>query len=90
MSQKQQSILPTTTPQDKLSVHSADDHDNNANSLQNAPPYKRQLKTWDDVRQEWRSGSRMRVVKYYFLWFAIGAVIGAVIGVIIGLIFRYT
>ncbi|KAL4882553.1 hypothetical protein BJY04DRAFT_36994 [Aspergillus karnatakaensis] len=51
---------------------------------------KNNLKTWAQVRQEWRHGSKLRVFKYYIMYALVGFIVGAIIGLIIGLIFRYT
>lgn len=50
---------------------------------------KRSIITMKDVRVEWHTGSKRRVIKYYVVWTAIGIVVGAVIGVVIGLCFRF-
>jgi F0F1-type ATP synthase assembly protein I len=52
-------------------------------------PQKRKLKTNKSYRDEWRYGSKARVVKYYAVHFCIGIVVGAIIGLIIGLCVRY-
>lgn len=84
MSQKEPSVLPTTTPrEDKL----ADDN----NSLQQKDADgKMKLRTWEDYRQEWRTGSRGRAIKYYALRILICLFVGGVVGMIIGLAIRYT
>ncbi|KAL5343579.1 hypothetical protein BJX70DRAFT_393638 [Aspergillus crustosus] len=51
---------------------------------------KNNLRTWSQVRQEWKYGSKSRVVKYYIAYFLIGFIVGGIVGTIIGLIFRFT
>ncbi|KAJ5411114.1 uncharacterized protein N7487_005473 [Penicillium crustosum] len=52
-------------------------------------PQKRILKTNKSYRDEWRYGSKVRVVKYYAVHVCIGIVVGGIIGVIVGLCLRY-
>lgn len=44
----------------------------------------------DDVRQEWRTGSRKRVIKHYVVSTLIGFLVGGIIGMVIGLAMRYS
>ena len=50
---------------------------------------KRRLITTKDVTEEWKYGSKKRVIKYYAAYFSIGLVIGAIIGVVVGLCVRF-
>lgn len=52
-------------------------------------PKKRVLKTNGSYVEEWRYGSKARVVKYYVVHFLIGVLIGGIIGVVIGVCVRY-
>jgi hypothetical protein len=61
--------------------------DSNSLELQQRP--KRELRTWGDIRQEWKYGSKSRVFRYYILYVLIGFVVGAIIGTIIGVVTRY-
>lgn len=54
------------------------------------PTRKRPLWTMDDVRQEWRAGSRKRVIKHYVVSTLIGFLVGGIIGMVIGLAMRYS
>ncbi|CEL05508.1 hypothetical protein ASPCAL06626 [Aspergillus calidoustus] len=60
-----------------------------SNSLELQQPPKNQLRSWGDIRQEWKYGSKSRVFRYYILYVLIGFVVGAIIGTIIGLVFRF-
>ncbi|KAL4863591.1 hypothetical protein BDV12DRAFT_26276 [Aspergillus spectabilis] len=51
---------------------------------------KNQLRTWSQVKEEWRYGSKARVFKYYIAYALIGFIVGGIVGVIIGLVIRYT
>ena len=51
---------------------------------------KRKLLTWADVKHEWQTGSRKRVIRHYVVSLLIGLVIGGIIGMAIGLAIRYT
>jgi len=51
---------------------------------------KRPLKTMGDVKQEWRTGSRKRVIRQYVVSTLIGFLVGGIIGMIIGLAIRYS
>ena len=51
---------------------------------------KRKLLTWADVKYEWQTGSKKRVVKHYVVSLLIGLLIGGIIGMAIGLAIRYT
>lgn len=51
---------------------------------------KRRLLTYADVKIEWQTGSRKRVVKHFVVSMLIGLVVGGLLGVAIGLAFRYT
>ncbi|KAL2799032.1 FAD/NAD(P)-binding domain-containing protein [Aspergillus keveii] len=44
--------------------------DSNSLELQQRP--KRELRTWGDIRQEWKYGSKSRVFRYYILYVLIG------------------
>lgn len=50
---------------------------------------KRRLVTTEDVTEEWRSGSKTRVIKYYAAYLSIGLVVGGIIGVVVGLCIRF-
>lgn len=50
---------------------------------------KRPVVTMKDVKLEWHTGSKRRVIKYYVVWTAVGLVIGAIIGVVIGVCVRF-
>lgn len=52
-------------------------------------PQKRILRTNKSYRDEWRYGSKARVVKYYAVHFCVGILVGGIIGVIVGLCIRY-
>lgn len=54
-----------------------------------AQPQKRKLKSNQSYWDEWKYGSKLRVLKYYAVHFLIGVVIGAIVGVIIGVCVRY-
>lgn len=50
---------------------------------------KRAIITMKDVKVEWNTGSKKRVIKYYAVWAAIGIVVGAIIGVVVGVCIRF-
>lgn len=52
-------------------------------------PQKRTLKTNKSYRDEWKYGSKARVVKYYVVHICIGILVGGIIGVVVGLCVRY-
>lgn len=52
-------------------------------------PQKRALKSNASYAEEWREGSKARVVKYFLVHIGIGILVGAIVGVIIGLSIRY-
>lgn len=52
--------------------------------------YKGPLRTWGDVKHEWKTGSRKRVVRHYVVSLLIGVLVGGIIGMAIGLAIRYT
>lgn len=52
-------------------------------------PQKRVLRTNGSYVEEWRYGSKTRVIKYYLVYMGIGLVVGAIIGVVIGVCIRY-
>lgn len=54
------------------------------------PVKKNRLRTREDIRREWKHGSKARVVQYYLGYFLIGLISGAIVGIIIGLVLRYT
>jgi hypothetical protein len=54
------------------------------------PNHERPLKTWADVRTEWQTGSRKRVIRQYAISLLIGFLVGGIIGMAIGLAIRYT
>jgi hypothetical protein len=47
------------------------------------------LRTNGSYVEEWRYGSKTRVIKYYLVYMGIGLVVGAIIGVVIGVCIRY-
>jgi hypothetical protein len=52
--------------------------------------HKRPLKTWADMKTEWQTGSRTRVIRQYAISLLVGLLIGGIIGMVIGLAIRYT
>jgi hypothetical protein len=50
---------------------------------------KRAIITMKDVRVEWHTRSKKRVIKYYAVWAAIGIVVGAIIGIVVGVCVRF-
>lgn len=52
--------------------------------------YKGTLRTWGDVKHEWQTGSRKRVIRHYVVSLLIGLIVGGIIGMAIGLAIRYT
>ncbi|KAJ5835459.1 hypothetical protein N7447_001485 [Penicillium robsamsonii] len=62
--------------------------DYDVEKLPEQPP-KRRLYTNKSFIDEWKYGSKARVVKYCGVHLCIGILVGAIIGVIIGLCVRY-
>jgi len=54
------------------------------------PGGKRPLRTMGDVKQEWRTGSRARVIRHYVVSTLIGFLVGGIVGMIVGLAIRYS
>ncbi|KAL4961701.1 uncharacterized protein BDV14DRAFT_203449 [Aspergillus stella-maris] len=52
-------------------------------------PEKNPLKTWSQVAQEWKYGSKSRVVTHFCLYFLIGFIIGGIVGIVIGVCVAY-
>ncbi|KAL4948185.1 hypothetical protein BDW69DRAFT_189492 [Aspergillus filifer] len=50
---------------------------------------KNPLKTWSQVAQEWKYGSKGRVVTHFCLYFLIGFIIGGIVGIVIGVCVAY-
>lgn len=54
------------------------------------PAQKNKIRSLEDMRREWRHGSKARAAQYYLLYFLACFIFGAIIGIIIGLAIRYT
>ncbi|KAL4779789.1 hypothetical protein BJX76DRAFT_361454 [Aspergillus varians] len=74
--------IPQAPPQAHPAAPSTYDYE----AQQGLPATKNKLKTWGDVQQEWRHGSKSRVLKYYIAYILIGFIIGAVVGVLVGVV----
>ncbi|KAL2855973.1 hypothetical protein BJY01DRAFT_242912 [Aspergillus pseudoustus] len=80
---------PAAAPAPPYEYEYSTTHHADNNSLEMQQPPKTQLRTMQDVKREWRHGSKSRVFKYYLVYALIGFVTGAIIGVIIGVIIRF-
>ncbi|KAL4939370.1 hypothetical protein BDV06DRAFT_225110 [Aspergillus oleicola] len=81
----------TKLPQQPPQVH-ATGPPSSSHDLEAQPKYpieKNPLKTWSQVAQEWKYGSKSRVVTHLLMYFLIGFIVGAIIGVIIGVCVNY-
>ncbi|KAJ5164036.1 uncharacterized protein N7500_005866 [Penicillium coprophilum] len=58
----------------------SDSTDYDIEKLAGQPP-KRTLNTNKSFLDEWRNGSKARVVKYYAVHFCIGILVGAIVGI---------
>jgi hypothetical protein len=80
---------PTKPP----ALHTSDLETGNAhpapNPAHNADS-ERPLKTWADVKTEWHTGSRTRVIRQYAISLLVGLLVGGIIGMAVGLAIRYT
>jgi Flp pilus assembly protein TadB len=54
------------------------------------PDHKRSLKTCTDVRTEWQTGSRKRVIRHYAISLLVGLLVGGIVEMAVGLATRYT
>ncbi|KAJ5306222.1 hypothetical protein N7508_005237 [Penicillium antarcticum] len=74
----------TGTGQSAAYMHST--HDRADFDIEALPerPQKRALKTNESYAEEWKYGSKARVIKYYLMYIMAGLIIGGIIGTVIG------
>jgi hypothetical protein len=81
------------SPTKPTALHTRDLEAGHAHAGPNAAhnvDHKRPLNTWADVRTEWQTGSRKRVIRQYVISLLVGLLVGGIIGMAIGLAVRYT
>ncbi|KAL4800675.1 hypothetical protein BDV19DRAFT_351931 [Aspergillus venezuelensis] len=64
-------------------------HEVDIEAQQKHAPEKTPLKTWSQVAQEWKYGSKSRVITHFCLYFLIGFIIGGIVGIVIGVCVAY-
>jgi hypothetical protein len=86
------SPFPNTTPQPTNMAQNAPMmHDFTLSELPPRPP-KRNLNGWSmaPVKDEWRNGSKMRVIRFYFGSIMIGLCLGVMIAMVVIVVVRKT
>ena len=71
---------PKNSTTDTLHITDIEDGDGNARGGR-----KRPLVTMNDVKTEWKTGSKLRVIKYYVVPAGVGLLVGCIIGVVVWL-----